>query len=46
VFVRVNLDLRVVRNFILPSLGSKIVRYMIDSGALISYLRLLSSSTD
>jgi hypothetical protein len=35
-----------LRFFVFPSLGSKIVRYMIDSGALISYLRLLSSSTD
>lgn len=46
VLVRVNLGLRVVRDSILPPLSSKVVKYMIDSGALFTPLRALSSSRD
>ncbi|MEM1610224.1 MAG: CRISPR system precrRNA processing endoribonuclease RAMP protein Cas6 [Sulfolobales archaeon] len=44
--VRINLSLRVVRDAILPPLSSKVVKYMIDSGALFNPLRVLSSSRD
>ncbi|MEM4969813.1 MAG: CRISPR system precrRNA processing endoribonuclease RAMP protein Cas6 [Sulfolobales archaeon] len=46
VLVRVNLGLKVIRDSILPPLSSKVVKHMIDSGALFSSLRALSSSRD